>query len=145
MKVIFEDFTSLCAICAPLLILFILNILIGQNSDLDFVYQVRQSSLSYTWTIWLFSMECHLNGITDLPRPIVSRGYFLCCLTYFHATYSIESAHTFVNYILQYQLNTCTSLWLGLHLFSIFINDLVVNIECNIKLFCRQHFSLHNF
>lgn len=36
MKAIFEDFTSLCAICAPLLILFILNILIGQNSDLDF-------------------------------------------------------------------------------------------------------------
>lgn len=86
LKAIFEDFTSLCAICAPLLILFILNILIGQNSHLDFVYQVRHSSLSYTWTIWLFSMECHLNGITDLPRPIVSRGYFLCCLTYFHAT-----------------------------------------------------------
>lgn len=55
------------------------------------------------------------------------------------------TAHTFVNYILQYQLNTCTSLWLGPHLFSIFINDLMVNIECNIKLFCRQHFSLHNF
>lgn len=83
LKAIFEDFTSLYAICAPLLILFILNILIGQNSHLNFVYQVRHSSLSYTWTIWLFRWNAILRELLIFPGLLYQEGTFYAVLHIF--------------------------------------------------------------